>query len=209
MPRISDPLVFLWSTLGVQSPSVHAPPETRKPMSRFFSCNESVVTCAELFFPSNSSSSAANSCYRNVGLQMADFWKNTRSLMLIDQGVHVLSCDTIFSIVYTIPAPRFITILNSSTAIICVSFAPLIPFRDPSVPSASYPGETAQHASWNTFPLHHRSKRSLRQLGGWQKGFQLFLLLLGRQDFFLTRETKKKNKREVGLQNWSSISQRS
>lgn len=62
MPRMSDPLVFLWSTLGVQSPSVHAPPETSKPMSRFFSCNESVVTCAELFFPSNSSSSAANSC---------------------------------------------------------------------------------------------------------------------------------------------------
>ena len=100
---------------------------------------------------------------------------------------------------------RFSLLLSSA---ICVSSAPLIPFRDPSVPSASYPGATAQHASWNTFPLRHRSKRSLRQLGGWQKGFQLFLLLLGRQDFFLLVK-RKNNKREVGLQNWSSISQRS
>ena len=106
-------------------------------------------------------------------------------------GTYILSCDTIFSIVNTIPVPRFITILNSSTAIIRVSSAPLIPFRDPSVPSASYPGATAQHASRNTFPLRHRSKRSLRQLGGWQKGFQLFLLLLGRQDFFLLVKRKK------------------
>ena len=121
---------------------------------------------------------------------------------------YILSCDTIFSIVNTIPAPRFIRILSTVSSAICVSSAPLIPFRDPSVPSASYPGATAQHASWNTFPLRHRSKRSLRQLGGWQKGFQLFLLLLGRQDFFLLVK-RKNNKREVGLQNWSSISQRS